>query len=101
MFEDENNLWSNLELKIRARNLNLTLVTFWILLAVKCPLENYLKPYGDEAAIPPAWGLIIRKIKTKAVDVRLKLMKFWTLLAANSKATQSDLRISSDSVGII
>ena len=35
----------------------MTLVTFWILLAVKCPLENYSKPYGCATAMPPAWGL--------------------------------------------
>ena len=47
----------NLELKIKARDLNMTLVTFWILLAAKCPLENYSKPYGCTTAMPPAWGL--------------------------------------------
>ena len=26
-------------------------------LAVKCPLENYSKPYGRVTAMPPAWGL--------------------------------------------
>ena len=55
IFKDENNLWSNLELRIR--DLNLTFVTFWILLAVKCPLKNYSKPYGYATAMPPAWGL--------------------------------------------
>ena len=42
--------------KIRVRYLNLTLVTFWILLTVKCPLENYSKPYDRATAMPPAWG---------------------------------------------
>ena len=28
-------------LKIKAKDLNLTMVTFWNLLAVKCPLEHY------------------------------------------------------------
>ena len=40
IFKDENNLRSNLELKIKARDLYLTLLTFWIL--------------------PPAWGLKMR-----------------------------------------
>ena len=31
IFINENNLWSNLELKTKARDLNLTLMTFWIL----------------------------------------------------------------------
>ena len=52
----------NFELKIKARDLNLTLVTFWILLAVKCPLENYSKPYGSATAMPPAWGLKIEMV---------------------------------------
>ena len=33
------------------------LVTFWILFAVKFPLENYPKPYGRATAMPPAWRL--------------------------------------------
>ena len=32
-------------------------MTFWILLAVKCPIENYSKPYGYAKAMPQAWGL--------------------------------------------
>ena len=32
-------------------------MTFWILLAVKCPLENGSKPYGHATAVPPALGL--------------------------------------------
>ena len=31
IFKDENNLWSNLELQTKARDLNFTLVNFWIL----------------------------------------------------------------------
>ena len=46
-------------IKIKARDLNLTLVTFWILLAVKCPLENYSKPYGRATAMPTAWEFIL------------------------------------------
>ena len=45
--------------QIKARDLNLTLVTFWILLAVKCPPENYSKPYGRATAMPPACELIL------------------------------------------
>ena len=45
------------ELKTKARDLNFTLVTFWILLAVKCPLESISKPYGRATAMPTAWGL--------------------------------------------
>ena len=47
-------------IKLRIKNLrdlNLTLVKFWILLAVKCPLEHYSKLYGCATAMPPAWGL--------------------------------------------
>ena len=46
-----------LELEIKARDLNLTFVTFWIFSAVKCPLENYSKLYGCATAMPPVWGL--------------------------------------------
>ena len=42
---------------MKARDLHLTLVTFWILLAVKCPLGNYSKPYGRAMAMSPALGL--------------------------------------------
>ena len=58
IFKDENNLWSNWGLKTKARDLNFTLVRFWILLAVKCPLESISKPYGRATAMPTAWGLI-------------------------------------------
>ena len=77
---DENDLWSNLELKIRARDLNFTLVTFWILLAVKCPLENYSKPYGCATAIPPAWGL--RK-KSEKIDFGRHELNFKLLINSN------------------
>ena len=45
------------ELKIKAKDLSLTLVTFWNLSAVKCPLENYLKLNWTPESIPTAWGL--------------------------------------------
>ena len=28
-------------------------MTFWTLWALKCPLENYSKPYGRATAMPP------------------------------------------------
>ena len=37
---DDLYLWSNQELKIEAKDLKLTLITFWNLLDVKCSLEN-------------------------------------------------------------
>ena len=46
IFKDENTLRSTLELKTKARDLNLTLVTFWIFLAGKCPLEQGCKSSG-------------------------------------------------------
>ena len=39
IFKDENNLWSNLELKTKVKDLNLTLVRFRNLLVVKCLLK--------------------------------------------------------------
>ena len=43
-----------LELKTKARDQNLTLEIFWILLAVKWPLETISKPYGRATAMPTA-----------------------------------------------
>ena len=34
-------------------------MTFWILLAIKCPLESISKPYGRGTAMSTAWGLKI------------------------------------------
>ena len=34
-------------------------MTFWTLLNVKCPLENYSKPYGRATAMPSVWRLMI------------------------------------------
>ena len=50
------------ELKTKAKDLNFMLVTFWIFLAVKCPLESISKPYGRATAMPTAWGLIKKNL---------------------------------------
>ena len=44
--KDDSYVWSNEELKIKLKDLNLILVTFWNLLAVKCLLENYSNEMG-------------------------------------------------------
>ena len=40
-YRNDSHLWSNEEITINAKDLNLTIVTFWNLLAVKCLLEKY------------------------------------------------------------
>ena len=47
----------------------MTLVTFWILLAVKCPLESILKLYGRATAMPPAWELTLRRPNLLGIHV--------------------------------
>ena len=69
-------------MKIKARDLNLTLVTFWILLAVKCPLENYSNPYGYATATPPAWGLS---------EWSLGVQLFWGDIFTHSEGRLSDI----------
>ena len=43
-------------------------MTFWFLLAVKCPLDAISKPYGRATAIPTAWGL---KLNMKIISACL------------------------------
>ena len=46
IYKKDSYLWLNEELKNNFKDLNLTFVTFWKLLAVKCRLENYVKRNG-------------------------------------------------------
>ena len=46
IFKDVSYLWSTERLKIKVKDLNLTLLTFWNLLAVRCFLEHYSHKIG-------------------------------------------------------
>ena len=65
----------------RARDLNFTLVTFWIFLAVKCPLESISKPYGRATTMPTALGLNNASFLFKNLPFsRMKISRKWLLL---------------------
>ena len=58
IFKDEKNLWSNLELKTKARDLNFTFVTFWILCNGRADSLGVKKQVEQMCSIPVVQGLI-------------------------------------------
>ena len=57
IFKDENNLWSNLELQTKARDLNFTLVTFRILCNGHADSLRVKKQVGQKWPFPVVKGL--------------------------------------------
>ena len=69
IFKDENNLWPNLELKTKARDLNFTLVTFGILCYGHADSLGVKKQVGQKWPFPVVKGLIYKILQVIIVSI--------------------------------